>query len=183
MEREHLNVVLLLVAARADVNQATNRGFTPLYRAAELGNEAIVQALLKAGANLNTVCNGKTAIAIAEEKGHPLQTILKLWQVYEEQKDRPLLSQLIAILKMPITNSWARTLTSFFYSSQEDLQIQKIIDRLMNLANETKDGTEPAQFKKLLESETLLISEAKYKFIMEVVFIPKAATELPNVRP
>ena len=47
----HTHVVMELIKAGADVNQASSLGFTPLYVAAQQGHEGIVAVLIQAGAD------------------------------------------------------------------------------------------------------------------------------------
>jgi ankyrin repeat protein len=61
----------LLIEAGADINKADDDGVTPLYIAAELGQEAIVRALIEAGADVNKATdNGWTPLSIAAQEGH-----------------------------------------------------------------------------------------------------------------
>lgn len=67
----HLEVVIALLQAGADINQPANDGKTPLYIAAENGHLDMVQALLAAGADINQAANdGKTPLSIAKENKH-----------------------------------------------------------------------------------------------------------------
>jgi ankyrin repeat protein len=68
----HADVVELLVDRGADVNQRYEGGtFSPLLAAAAEGDPRIVRLLLDHGANANTrTADGKTALALALEKGH-----------------------------------------------------------------------------------------------------------------
>ena len=54
-------VQLLLAQDNLHYDLANNLGLTPLYQAAEKGTEGVVRALLKQGACLNTLVDGKTA--------------------------------------------------------------------------------------------------------------------------
>ena len=55
----------------ADINKADDDGVTQLYIAAELGQEAIVRALIEAGADVNKATdNGWTPLYIAAQEGH-----------------------------------------------------------------------------------------------------------------
>ena len=54
------------------MNAADERGATALMRAAQLGNEDVLQALLKAGAKVNAVDKkGRTAVMIASDEDKP----------------------------------------------------------------------------------------------------------------
>lgn len=66
-----INEVAALIKAGADVNQRIDNISTPLYRAAAIGNEDIVDALLKAGADKDYVVWRYTPIAIAVGNNHP----------------------------------------------------------------------------------------------------------------
>ena len=59
------DMVDLLMAHGADVNQADANGRTPLMLAAEIGDDDLIESLLKAGANPNAVdLNGDNALMI-----------------------------------------------------------------------------------------------------------------------
>ena len=67
--KDYPNIVELLLANGADPNVPSNRGYTPLMRAAGNGSEQIVQLLLAAGADKRLVdCDGKTAYRLAMER-------------------------------------------------------------------------------------------------------------------
>jgi uncharacterized protein len=67
----HPEVVALLLEAGADPGPRQQGGFTPLMAAALHGDEAIVAALLAAGADVTAVSDdGKDAAALAEQGGH-----------------------------------------------------------------------------------------------------------------
>lgn len=68
----HAEVVELLVDHGADVNHRYEGGaFSPLLSAAAEGDPRIVRLLLEHGANPNVrTADGKTALALAVEKGH-----------------------------------------------------------------------------------------------------------------
>jgi cytohesin len=55
----------------ADVNKATDNGWTPLLIAAHNGHEAVVRALIQAGADVNKATDtGMTPPYMAAQKGH-----------------------------------------------------------------------------------------------------------------
>ena len=57
--------------AGADVNQATAKGVTPLYVAAQNGHEACVVSLIQAGADIHKAANhGRTPLAAAVNRKH-----------------------------------------------------------------------------------------------------------------
>jgi ankyrin repeat protein len=59
-------------AAVAQLNTTSSLGMTPLHFAARGGNEGVVQLLVDAGADIDAkTVAGKTALALAEEEGHP----------------------------------------------------------------------------------------------------------------
>jgi ankyrin repeat protein len=70
-----VKIMQLLLANRADVNSATNDGFTPLHGAVSYGNNetrrSAVEALLKSGANVNakTSRDGETPFHKAISRG------------------------------------------------------------------------------------------------------------------
>jgi ankyrin repeat protein len=67
----HLEIIGLLIAAKADIEARDMFGQPPLITAAGAGREAAVKALLAAGANRAAVTNdGKNARMVAQEEGH-----------------------------------------------------------------------------------------------------------------
>jgi cytohesin len=56
----------------ADVNKTVDEGGTPLFIAAYQGNEAMVRALIEAGADINKALldGGETPLFIAAHQGH-----------------------------------------------------------------------------------------------------------------
>ncbi len=172
-QNNHLNVLMALTTAGASVDEGGQTGYTPLYIAVLKGHHAIVRALLKMDARIGTICiNGKTAINIAQE---PLLTLLKLWHAHQVQKEFTLFSEVVTILKMPLTDFFTRalnSLTSFFSSPAEDRHIEEIMHKLADIDHETKGGTLKAKYKQLLESKRSHIPAVKYEFIMEVSLAP-----------
>ena len=67
----HLDVVTLLLAANADVDNSTAGGATPLNIASETNHPEIVTALLAANANVNMADDeGVTPLYMASQQGH-----------------------------------------------------------------------------------------------------------------
>ncbi len=68
----HASTVQTLLDFGADVNvQASACGCTPLLLAAGSGDIGITRALLKSGADPETICRpGRTALLVARERGH-----------------------------------------------------------------------------------------------------------------
>ena len=70
-DEESLNIVNVLVAAKADINKPDPRGQTPLFYAAKNGNKTLVEYLLKNDANYAAIDRGgNTARNIAFQAGH-----------------------------------------------------------------------------------------------------------------
>eukprot|EP00729_Bicosta_minor_P000618 gene618-biopygen24779 len=72
-KKGHRDVVKVLVAHNADVNQATtDTGSTPMYVAAQQGHVEMVQALVASNADVNqaTTTDGATPVYIAAYNGH-----------------------------------------------------------------------------------------------------------------
>ena len=71
--RGGLRIVSRLLAAGADVNARAGGGYTPLHIAAFEGDGALLNTLLAHAAAAETRAeDGRTALAIAEERGHTL---------------------------------------------------------------------------------------------------------------
>lgn len=70
---DDLETTKILVAAGANVKVTTREGaITPLFMAANNGNAAIIEVLLKAGAGPNSVkANGTTVLMLAASSGNP----------------------------------------------------------------------------------------------------------------
>jgi uncharacterized protein len=70
---DDLETTKILIATGANVKVTTREGaITPLFMAANNGNAAIIEALLKAGAGANSVkANGTTALMLAASSGNP----------------------------------------------------------------------------------------------------------------
>ena len=67
----HTHVVMELIMAGADVNQATSKDVTSLYVAAQNGHEACVVSLIQAGADIHKAANnGWTPLAAAVYQKH-----------------------------------------------------------------------------------------------------------------
>lgn len=66
-----VDVVEERLTAGADVNEADNAGWTPLYFAAMHGHEAVVKVLIEAGAEVNKARdNGETPLTTAVTECH-----------------------------------------------------------------------------------------------------------------
>ena len=78
----HTHVVMELIKAGADVNQATSDGATPLYVAAQQGHEGIVVSLIQAGADVRKAFkDGYTPMQIATSyKREKIVTLLKFYE-------------------------------------------------------------------------------------------------------
>ena len=63
--RGRTEIVAILLAAKADVNQPANNGATPLYLACQEGHTEIAKKLLAAGADVNQAVDGATPLFIA----------------------------------------------------------------------------------------------------------------------
>ena len=80
--RGHTHVLMELIKAGADVNQATSDGYTPLYIAAQNGHEGCVAVLIQAGANVRKADKtGLTPMQIAiSKKQEKVVTLLKYFE-------------------------------------------------------------------------------------------------------
>ncbi len=177
----HADVVRALIAVGADVNLASD-GSSPLYRAVQYGDIDTVKALLAAGANANFIWRGQSVLEIAKEKKHSsICIILRLWEVYEKQKDKPLSQQLIALLNTPTCISYDVNY-SYFFSSPEDKQCHQVVKDLRKQVNDMENGEKTSAFCELLESKQSIIPTLKYEFIMDLVLAPKpmASSEFNN---
>ena len=78
----HTHVVMELIKAGADLNQANSNDATPLYIAAQNGHEAIAALLIQAGADVRkAVKSGYTPMQIAtDEKREKVVTLLKFYE-------------------------------------------------------------------------------------------------------
>jgi len=81
-DKGHTHVVMELIKAGADVNQANSEGSTPLYHAAQKGHEGIVVALIQAGVDVRKACKGGwTPLQIATDmKREKVMTLLKFYE-------------------------------------------------------------------------------------------------------
>ena len=81
-DKGHTHVVMELIKAGADVNQANSEGSTPLYHAAQKGHEGIVVALIQAGVDVRKACKGGwTPLQIATcKKREKVVTLLKFYE-------------------------------------------------------------------------------------------------------
>jgi ankyrin repeat protein len=78
----HINPVLFLLEAGADVNLVDLRGFTALHRAAEKGFNDLVGLLLERGAIPRPQAGEHTPRSLAEANGH--EAIVELLRRYED---------------------------------------------------------------------------------------------------
>ena len=73
-EKDHVEVVRLLIKAGADINTATTDDFEaiPLYIAAQNGHDKVASLLIKAGTQINraTANYGTAPLFIAAQGGH-----------------------------------------------------------------------------------------------------------------
>ena len=81
-DQGHTHVVMELIKAGADVNQATSEGSTPLYIAAEMGHNGCVAVLIQAGADVRKADKtGWTPMQIATcKKREKVMTLLKFYE-------------------------------------------------------------------------------------------------------
>ena len=78
----HTHVVMELIKAGADLNQATSEGFTPLYIAAQNGHDGCVAVLIQAGADARKADkDGWTPMEIAT--GYKREKVVTLLKFYE----------------------------------------------------------------------------------------------------
>ena len=77
------DLVQILIAARALVDAADNKGYTPLHLAASAGNLEAAELLITAGANLEAVdiVDGQTPLKLAKQARHRQMIDLLLAQV------------------------------------------------------------------------------------------------------
>ena len=76
----HTHVVMELIKAGADVNQATSEGAAPLFIAAQNGHDGCVAVLIQAGADVRKACKGGwTPMKIATRK-----KVVTLLRYYEQ---------------------------------------------------------------------------------------------------
>ena len=81
-DKGHTHVVMELIKAGADVNQANSEGATPLYIAAQKGHEGIVVSLIQAGVDVRKACEGLgTPLQIATDKEQ--EKVMALLKFYE----------------------------------------------------------------------------------------------------
>jgi ankyrin repeat protein len=81
-ERGYTHVVMELIKAGADVNQADSEDFTPLFLAAQNGHESCVALLIQAGADVRKARkDGHTPMNIATDKKR--EKVVTLLRYYE----------------------------------------------------------------------------------------------------
>ena len=81
-DKGHTHVVMELIKAGADVNQANSEGATPLFIAAQKGHEGIVVSLIQAGVDVRKACEGLgTPLQIATDKEQ--EKVMALLKFYE----------------------------------------------------------------------------------------------------
>ena len=87
----HTSTVKTLLDFGADANvQSTTCGCTPLLLAAGSGDIGITRALLNSGADPETICGpGRTALAIAKERGHTAIVELLRRALAQRAKGKP----------------------------------------------------------------------------------------------
>jgi ankyrin repeat protein len=72
LRRDHLETVVALLVAKADVNAKADNGFTALMAASESGDPEIARTLLAAKADINAKTDdGRTALMEASISGNP----------------------------------------------------------------------------------------------------------------
>ena len=88
--KNHSEVCVLLLNAKANVNCCNRTGVTPLHSAALNGSHAVVLKLLAHGANANaTDANGRTAEACARSKENSCVTLFDIHGRVQEFKKSP----------------------------------------------------------------------------------------------
>ena len=71
-QENHVEVVRLLLAAQAQVNQIKDKGWSACHLAAELGHPQVLEMLLEAGADVELKSDdGRTALDLAIRFKHP----------------------------------------------------------------------------------------------------------------
>jgi len=66
----HIDIVRVLAALRADLNEPCNTGTTPVYIASQNGHTDIVRMLAKLKVNVHQTCNGTSPLYVASQEGH-----------------------------------------------------------------------------------------------------------------
>ena len=70
-QKGHLEVVTLLLAKGAKVNEATNDGGTPFLAGSQYGHQEVVKLLLAKGAKVDKAMNdGRTVLFSSRQTGH-----------------------------------------------------------------------------------------------------------------
>ena len=88
--KNHAEVCLILLEAKANVNCSNRNGVTALHSAALNGSHAVVEVLLEYGADINaTDVNGKTAEACARSKKNNCVDLFDIKAIVQEMTNSP----------------------------------------------------------------------------------------------
>jgi len=88
--KNHAEVCLVLLEAKANVNGSNRQGVTALHSAALNGSHAVVEILLALGADVNaTDANGKTAGACARSKRNNCVNLFQIQAQVQELTESP----------------------------------------------------------------------------------------------
>ncbi len=93
----HIEIVVLLINFRANVNARDNSGYTTLFWAAYNGHEKTVEFLIEKGANINTQ---------GYYGGTPLCHVVKSFQYSQNHHSDKVIKLLIrSIVKLEVSNA------------------------------------------------------------------------------